>query len=277
MNENGPIIRLVDVHKALDGQVVLGGVSLDVQQGKTTVIIGPSGCGKSVMLKHIVALLRPDRGKVFFRDYEVSAMTERQLVPIRRRMGFLFQGSALFDSMTVEENICFPLKEHGIGVKDERRDRCREVLALVGLDGLQSRLPQEISGGQQKRVALARAIVQQPDVILYDEPTTGLDPIRADVINELILKLQDVLGTTAIVVTHDMSSARKVGDRIVMLHKGQFLADTPPVGLDEIKDEVVQRFVQGRASEDDLAQLQQGSFVANPVAAKAEDTEKKDE
>jgi phospholipid/cholesterol/gamma-HCH transport system ATP-binding protein len=261
-HNNEPIIRLENVTKTFDRQVVLNSVSLAIQPGKTTVVIGPSGCGKTVLLKHIVGLIKPDRGKVFFDDQEVSALNDRQLIPIRRQIGFLFQGGALFDSMTVEENIIFPLQENDFGTLAEQRTRCRQVLALVGLDGTQKKYPEELSGGQKKRVALARAVAMDPKVILYDEPTTGLDPIRADLINELIIKLQSMLGTTAVVVTHDMASARKIGDRIVMLHNGRFIADTTPRGLYAIDNDVVARFVQGRASEQELAELQTGKIEA---------------
>jgi phospholipid/cholesterol/gamma-HCH transport system ATP-binding protein len=229
---------------------------MDIQPGRTTVVMGPSGCGKSVLLKHIVALLRPDRGKVFFRKHEVSSMSDRQLVAIRRRMGFLFQSGALFDSMTVGQNVCFPLIEHGMKDPDQRAERCREMLALVGLDGFQDRMPEDLSGGQKKRVALARAVAMRPQVILYDEPTTGLDPIRSDLINELILKLQKALGTTAVVVTHDMASASKVGDRILMLFEGRFVADTTPDKLLDEDDEIVARFVRGQASRQELAEIE---------------------
>ena len=251
------LIRLDDVHKAFDDGPVLDGVSARFIQGQTTVIIGPSGCGKSVLLKHIIGLQRPDRGEVWFDGYRVSTMRESELVPLRRKMSYLFQSGALFDSMTVEENICFPLVEHRRGNRAERRDKCAEVLRLVGLDGMQRRLPSELSGGQQKRVALARAIVMDPELILYDEPTTGLDPIRGDLINELILKLQRTLGETAIVVTHDIASARKVADRILMLHGGKFIADVAPDQLDHVDDDVVRRFIQGHASPDELAELRQ--------------------
>ena len=263
MSSDQPIIRLRKVRKAFNGQTVLDRISLDVATGQTTVVIGPSGCGKSVMLKHMIGLLRPDSGKVFFHDAEVSAVPERKLTEIRRHMGFLFQGGALFDSMTVQENIVFPMEEHGLGDQPGRRAKCMEMLSLVGLEGYEGRFPEELSGGQKKRVALARAIVLRPEVILYDEPTTGLDPVRADLINELIIKLQSVLGTTAVVVTHDMASARKVGDRILMLHEGQFLADSTPEGLAGIDNEVVQRFVEGRAGKEELTQLHRGAVSGN--------------
>ena len=259
MNENDPpIIRLEGVHKAFGTLRVLRGVNLAIRRGETTVVIGPSGCGKSVLLKHIAGLLRPDRGKVFFHEQEVSALSEARLVAVRRRMGFLFQGGALFDSMTVGENVCFPMTEHAKGAEAERRERCARVLAMVGLDGLQGRYPEELSGGQKKRVALARAVVLDPELILYDEPTTGLDPIRADLINELILRLHRALGTTSVVVTHDLVSARKVGDRILMLHRGRFIADTPPGRMGEVDDEVFARFIEGRADTKQLAELETG-------------------
>lgn len=258
MSDSRPIIRLESVHKAFDSLTVLSGVSLSIMPGQTTVIIGPSGCGKSVLLKHMVGLLKPDNGRVFYRDQDLTRMSERQLAPIRRKVGFLFQGGALFDSMTVEENIIFPLSENEVGTEEQWVDRCKQVLTLVGLDGVQNKHPEELSGGQKKRVALARALAMEPEVILYDEPTTGLDPIRSDLINELMLKLQRELGTTAVVVTHDMQSACKVGDRIVMLYNGQFIADTTPGGLAKIGNDIVTRFVQGRASEDELAELQTG-------------------
>ena len=262
MVQTEPIIRLQNVHKAFNSHPVLSGINLDISPHETTVIIGPSGCGKSVLLRHVVGLLKPDKGKVYFRKYEVSALTERMLARVRSRIGFLFQGGALFDSMTVEQNVCFPLDEHAVGTRGERKDKCRTVLSLVGLDGLQDQYPEELSGGQKKRVALARAIAMSPEVILYDEPTTGLDPIRADLINELIIKLQHTLGTTALVVTHDMASARKVGDRIVMLDEGHLIVDTTPEGLDDINDETVKRFINGQASAEELAELQTEQFTA---------------
>ncbi|MDP6636184.1 MAG: ATP-binding cassette domain-containing protein [Phycisphaerae bacterium] len=261
MAQTEPVIRLQNVYKTFNSHPVLCGVSLDIAPHETTVIIGPSGCGKSVLLRHIVGLLKPDKGKVYFRHYEVSALPERKLTKVRSRIGFLFQGGALFDSMTVGQNVCFPLDEHAIGTRAERIAKCRTVLSLVGLDGLQDQFPEELSGGQKKRVALARAIAMSPEAILYDEPTTGLDPIRADLINELIIKLQHALGTTAIVVTHDMASARKVGDRIVMLNEGHFIVDTTPEGLDDIDNETVMRFIDGQASEAELAELQTEQFT----------------
>jgi phospholipid/cholesterol/gamma-HCH transport system ATP-binding protein len=250
-----PIIRFAGVSKSFGDRVVLDNVDLAVRQGLTTAIIGPSGCGKTVLLKTIAGLIKPDSGEVFYREQEISGLSERELIPVRRHMGFVFQDAALFDSMTVEQNISFPLETHGAGDAAQRIARCHEVLVLVGLDGLGHRYPAELSGGQKKRVGLARAIALDPEVILYDEPTTGLDPIRADLIDRLIAKLQRVLGSTAIVVTHDMNTVRKIADRVLMLHDGRFIADSTPAGLGQVKDDVVARFVQGRASPQELAEL----------------------
>ena len=184
-----PVVRLEGVHKRFDNLDVLAGISLGLQRGHTTVIIGESGAGKSVILKHIVRLLRPDRGEVYYHDQRIDNLPERRLVQIRRRFGFLFQLSALFDSMTVGENVAFPIREHTRRPRREIDRIAAEKLAMVGLDGLQSKWPAELSGGQKKRVALARAIAMDPEIILYDEPTTGLDPPRADIINQLIMML----------------------------------------------------------------------------------------
>jgi len=255
MTDHDPIIHVKNLHKAFGPLVVLGGVELAIAPGQTTVIIGPSGSGKSVFLKTIVGLIKPDRGRVVFKGETLSNLSEKKLARVRTKFGFLFQGAALFDSMTVGENVAFPLEEHHVGTREEQNRRVADVLGMVGLDGLQGRFPEELSGGQKKRVALARAIVLNPEVILYDEPTTGLDPIRADLINELIRRLQRTLCVTSIVVTHDMASARRVGDRIVMLHKGQFIADATPDHLDTIQNDTVRRFIEGRASEEELGTL----------------------
>ncbi len=260
MTDRDGIIRLEKLHKRFGQQDVLDGIDLQIEAGKTTVVIGPSGCGKTVLMKHMIALLRPDSGKVWYRDQLISKMSERNLSEIRKRYGFVFQGGALFDSMTVEENICFPLKEHGMGNEAEHKQRCGKVLGMVGLTDSEEKLPGELSGGQKKRVALARAIVMDPEIILYDEPTTGLDPIRADLINELILRLREALGATSVVVTHDMASARKIADRIVMLYRGNLIVDTTPDRICEIDNDVVARFVQGRASDDELAEMSENEL-----------------
>ncbi len=242
-----PIVELRNIHKRFGPLKVLRGVDLQLPRGRTTVIIGESGTGKSVLLKHMLGLIHPDRGQVFVDGERVDHLRERQWVPVRKRFGFLFQMGALFDSMTTGENVAFPLREHTT-LSDEEIDRMvAEKLALVGLDGVQSKWPAELSGGQRKRVALARAIALNPDVVLYDEPTTGLDPIRADMINDLIIKLRTELGITSVVVTHDMTSAFKVADKIHMLHHGEFIASGTADDFRGSSDPRVRRFVTGDA------------------------------
>jgi phospholipid/cholesterol/gamma-HCH transport system ATP-binding protein len=239
------IIRFVDVHKSFGPQRVLAGISLEVQTGKTLVILGPSGCGKSVLLKHIVGLLRPDAGEIYFGDQRIDNLSERALTPVRMQMGLLFQMGALFDSMSVFDNVVFPLLEHTRQTPSERIERVRAALATVDMTGYEGRLPAQLSGGQRKRVALARAIVLQPRVVLYDEPTTGLDPVRADGINSLIIKLRDTLGITSIVVTHDLASARRVADRVIMLLGGHIAAEGTYRDLTRSPDPRIQQFIVG--------------------------------
>lgn len=250
-----PLIELRGVWKRFGALEVLRGLSLTFIRGHTTVIIGESGTGKSVLLKHLVGLLRPDAGEVYFHGRRIDRLREYELVEIRRRFGFLFQGGALFDSLTVAENVAFPLVEHTRKTPAERERIVTEKLRMVGLDGLQHRKPAELSGGQRKRVGLARAIALDPEVVLYDEPTTGLDPVRADVINELILKLKREIQVSSIVVTHDMTSAFKVGDRIVLLRHGEVVADGPPDLFRTSDNPAIRRFVDGRATPEDLAAL----------------------
>lgn len=239
------VVRLVDLHKRFGNLIVLDGVNLDLYEGQTTVIIGESGSGKSVLLNHIVRLIRPDSGEVYFRGQRIDGLSERDLADIRPRFGYLFQLSALFDSMTVGHNIAFPIKEHTRKRREEIERIVSNKLAMVGLDGVQNKWPAELSGGQKKRVALARAIALDPEIILYDEPTTGLDPPRADEINELIIKLKRELSVTGVVVTHDMASARKVADRIVMLFRGKLIFDGSPESIQNVQDPRVRNFVQG--------------------------------
>ena len=251
------LIELRNVHKRFGRLVVLNGVTLSIEEGQSVVIIGASGSGKSVMLKHIVGLLKPDRGEVWVDGERIDTRTEREMDAIRQQFGFLFQMGALFDSLNVEENVGFPLVEHTRKAPAEIAKIVAQKLAMVGLDGTQKKMPGELSGGQKKRVALARAIALGPRVILYDEPTTGLDPIRSDVINELILKLKRELNVTSIVVTHDMNSAFKVGDRIVMLHEGKLIFDGTPKEIQKSEVPVVRRFVLGEAGEQELAGLRE--------------------
>lgn len=239
------IARLEGVSKAFGALKVLRSVTLGFEERKTTVVLGPSGAGKSVLLKHLVGLLEPDNGEVWFRDARVDHVSEAQRAPIRRQIGFVFQLSALFDSMTVGENVAFPLTEHTALMREELAAKIEEALAMVGLSGAQPKLPSQLSGGQKKRVALARAIVLRPALVLYDEPTTGLDPIRADGINELIVRMRDQLGVTGVVVTHDLAAARKVADRVVVLYHGQIIADGTFGALDASAHPYVKRFLAG--------------------------------
>jgi len=250
-----PVIELKNVYKSFGTNVVLNGINLQIEPGKTTVILGESGTGKSVLLKLIVALLYPNKGRVFFEGRDVNRLSGRDLAKVRTNFGFLFQAGALFDSMTSYDNVAFPLREHTELSEDEIREKVTEKLRMVGLEAFANRMPGQLSGGQRKRVALARAIALEPKVILYDEPTTGLDPIRADVIDELILKLKEELHVTSIVVTHDMKSAFKVADRILMLYHGNFIFDGTADEIRQSKDERIQRFISGQADEKELEAL----------------------
>ena len=256
MAENGvPIIELKNVSKAFGPMRVLDGINLSIRRAQTTVILGESGTGKSVLLKTIIGLLKPDRGQVIFDGTDLAAQPERELARIRIRFGFLFQGGALFDSMDAGENVAFTLRQHTRMPDEKIRQIVRNKLRLVGLEGIESKMPAKLSGGQKKRVALARAIAMNPEVILYDEPTTGLDPIRSDVINELIIRLKDRLHVTSIVVTHDMKSAFKVADRVLMLYQGKFIFDGTTDELQHCRDERVRQFVAGQADPKELEAL----------------------
>ncbi|HAW94876.1 MAG TPA: ABC transporter ATP-binding protein [Phycisphaerales bacterium] len=249
------LVRAHDLRKSFNGKEILKGLSVEFAPHRTTVVLGPSGCGKSVMLKHLVGLLRPDSGEVHFDDVRIDTMPEKRMTPIRRQFGFLFQMGALFDSLNVRMNIEFPLVESGVTDPEERRQRVREVLSMVGLTDTEEMMPADLSGGQRKRIALARSIVLRPRVILYDEPTTGLDPIRSDVINELILKLQRELEATSIVVTHDLTSAFKVADHMLLMLDGKIVMQGPPSAFKNPENPEVARFMQGRASDEDLAAI----------------------
>ena len=261
-HDNGVIV-LENITKMFGRNLVLDNVSLAIEKGKTTVVIGPSGCGKTVLVKHLIILLRPNSGKVFFKNRRIDNLTENELNKVRTQYGFLFQGGALFDSLSVSENIIFPIRQH-FKITDWKQveELVKAKLAMVGLDGYQNRFPANLSGGQRKRVALARAIALNPEVVLYDEPTTGLDPIRSDVINELILKLQRELGVSSVVVTHDMTSAYKVADRIIMLHKGKIVADGDADHIRNHPHPIVQQFIHGQVNEDDLAVLRMSGKIS---------------
>jgi phospholipid/cholesterol/gamma-HCH transport system ATP-binding protein len=256
------IIEVRSLTKRFGHKMVLDNISLSIEKGQTTVIIGPSGCGKTVLIKHFIVLQRPTEGEVYFKGRRVDDLSERELNEVRTQFGYLFQEGALFDSMTIAENIMFPIRQH-VKVRNWREvdEIVKMKLAMVGLDGFQNYFPARLSGGQRKRAALARAIALNPEVLLYDEPTTGLDPIRSDIINELILKLKRELGVTTVVVTHDMKSAYKVANRIIMLHNGKIVADGDADHIRNHPHPVVQQFINGQVGEDDLAVLRMSGSV----------------
>jgi len=242
------LIRLEHVRKAFGKYVVFEDLSIGLRRGETTVVLGASGVGKSVLLKLILGLLKPTRGRLFVDGTEISHLSERDLVEVRKRFGMVFQGAALFDFMTVYENVAFGLHEHKDLPENEVRRIVAQKLALVDMAGTEKLLPEQLSGGMRKRVGLARAIAMEPEVLLYDEPTTGLDPVTADTINDLILRCQRELKTTSIVVTHDMASAYKVGDRMILIYEGKVIADAAPDQIRRHPDIRVQRFIHGDAS-----------------------------
>jgi len=240
-----PLVRLVGVEKKLGRQKVLRGVDLEIREGERMVIIGRSGGGKSVLLKHIIGLMQPDAGQVWFRDKDLAQLSEEELVPLRKETGMLFQNGALFDSLSVGENVAFPLREKGGISEHDIQAEVERALKIVDLPRQEHKWPSELSGGMRKRVALARAAIAKPALMLYDEPTSGLDPVVSDSINKLMIRLGEELKMTSVIVTHDMVSAREVGDRIAMLHEGRiYCVDEPKVVL-ESKDPIVHRFVNG--------------------------------
>jgi phospholipid/cholesterol/gamma-HCH transport system ATP-binding protein len=252
--EEPPLVRFESVAKRFGAQQVLRGIDLALQRGQTTVVIGESGCGKTVMLKLIIGLLRPTDGRVLFDSRVLTDLSERELTRQRLRFGFLFQSAALFDSLTVFDNVAFPLREHTTKSPAEIHNDVTQRLQEVGLrPGVEVKKPAELSGGMRKRVGLARAIVMSPEVMLYDEPTTGLDPIMSDVINDLIVQTRQRHGVTSIVVTHDMNTVRKVADRVVMLYPlarlqptdGQIIFDGTIGELEKATDPRVRNFVMG--------------------------------
>ncbi len=239
------MISIRNLHKSFNGKNVLTGATLDIPHGQTQVIIGRSGTGKSVLLKLIIGLLKPESGKIFVEEEEITAMNVRELFQVRRKFGMLFQGAALFDSMTVEENVALGVRFHRLMHEREIERRVAESLELVDLPNTQNLKPAELSGGMRKRVGLARALMMNPEFVLYDEPTTGLDPVTADSINDLIINCADKLGVTSIVVTHDMASAFKVGDNIAMLHEGKVIFTGTPEEVRRTNEPRVRQFVEG--------------------------------
>ncbi len=242
------MIEIINLCKSFGDNVVLDNLNLTLNTGETTVIIGRSGCGKSVLLKHIIGLMKPDSGQVFIDGKDITAMNDKELKKIRMKFGMLFQGSALFDSLSVGENVGFALLEHTDTPRYIIRERVTESLRLVGLKDIEHLKPAELSGGMKKRVGLARAICMRPQIILYDEPTTGVDPIMGDAINDLISQLHDKLKTTSIAVTHDMRSAYKIATRIAMLYNGKIIANGTPEEIKNSKDPVVKQFITGAAA-----------------------------
>jgi phospholipid/cholesterol/gamma-HCH transport system ATP-binding protein len=253
-----PLVETRDLCVRFGRQTVLRGISLSVPRGQTVVVIGESGCGKTVLLKALIGLVRPTSGEVYFDGKNISQLDEKELTRERMRFGFVFQQAALFDSMTVAQNVAFPLKEHSLKSDSEVREIVLSLLSEVGLpENVISKRPAELSGGMRKRVGLARALALNPELMLYDEPTTGLDPIMSDVINELIQSTRKTHPVTSIVVTHDMNTAKKVADRVVMMYpmsrlrqdEPQVIFDGPPEELERTRDRRVTQFVRGEAGE----------------------------
>jgi len=240
-------IECRDVWKSFERKRVLRGLNLTIEPGETVVIIGQSGTGKSVLLKHIVGLLAADRGQILVDGVNVAKLSHKKLFELRMRFGMVFQSAALFDSLTVAENVGLGIREHTDKTDEEITKICEEKLHMVGLEGAAGKVPAELSGGMKKRVGFARAIAMNPECVLYDEPTTGLDPIMSDVINNLIIKLSSELKITSVVVTHDLASAYKVGHRIAMLHEGVVIFQGTPDEIRETDHPLVRQFIEGRA------------------------------
>ncbi len=241
------MIEVIGLLKSFNGKKVLDGVNLSIEKGEITVIIGRSGEGKSVLLKHIIGLLKPDSGQILVDEEDITKMNEKELDIIRRKFGMLFQGAALFDSMTVGENVGFPLMEHTSMYFNEVKGVVRDKLQKVGLSGIEQMMPADLSGGMKKRVGLARAIVMDPEIILFDEPTTGLDPIMSDSIATLIQNTQKGLNTTYVVITHDISLTYKIADSIAMLHEGKIIEEGTVEEIKNSTNPIVRQFIEGKA------------------------------
>lgn len=241
------MIKVADVHKSLGGKPVLAGVNLEVRKGETMVIIGQSGAGKSILLKLIIGIMNPDRGEIFLDGHEITRLTGEERLRLNRKVGMVFQAAALFDSMTVAENVAFGLERHCRLGPQEIKKIVSEALEMVGLRGIENLMPHQLSGGMKKRVGLARAIAYRPEIMLYDEPSTGIDPIRADAINEMINKFKQELGVTSIVITHDIASAYRVADRMAMLYGGRIIEVGTPEEFRRSQNPVIQQFIRGEA------------------------------
>lgn len=259
-------IEMIDVHKAFGPKRVLSGFTLKVEDGETLALVDFSGAGKSVALKHIVGLLRPDAGTVRVDGQDVQALTREELYELRRQVGYVFQFAALFDSMTIAENLAMGLRKKGGMSEEEIRQRIAESLALVELEGFEERFPAELSGGQKKRAGLARAICFRPKYLLYDEPTSGLDPVTTTVIDRLILKMKEELGVTSLVITHDMGSAYRVSDRIAMLYDGRVLEVGTPDEIRRTENPIVRGFVEGRPELVEEGRLEASGAAGNGSA-----------
>jgi len=246
---SAPLLEVRDLVQKIGGQEILRGVSIEVQNGETLVLLGKSGGGKSVFLRHLIGLMHPISGSIIFEGREITSLSEREMEPVRRKIGMLFQDGALFDSMDVFDNVAFPLRERGEKSPSVVSEKVAQALTMVNMTGHEHKMPVNLSGGMRKRVALARAIISPPDVILYDEPTAGLDPIVSDSINRLIRHLQRQLHVTSLVVTHDMVSCYHIADRVALLNEGRIYFLGTPAELRETKDPVIRDFVDGRSGE----------------------------
>ena len=242
----GPKIRVENLRKSFHGKVVLDGIGFAVEEGESLVILGPSGTGKSVLLKHLIGLIRPDSGLLAVDGHDFWSLSDRERTRVRKKFGMSFQEGALFDSMSVFDNVAFPLRRSGRPAA-EIRDRVRECLAMVHLPNVEAKRPSELSGGMRRRVGFARAIAHQPEILLFDEPNTGLDPIMTDVIDEVILELKERLDVTIVTITHHIPSARKIGDRVALLFGGKLLYQATPEEFLKSEDPAVRQFVEGRA------------------------------
>lgn len=240
-------IRIRDLRKSFGPKQVLDGVNVEVAPAESFVIIGGSGTGKSVLLKHVIGLLRPDSGTIEVDGTAVETLGNREITEFRRKFGMSFQEGALFDSMTVWQNVAFPLQRLTKMSRGEIDDRVEECLGMVRLEGVSEKMPSQLSGGMRRRVGFARAIAHSPEILLFDEPTTGLDPVTTALIGEVIVDLNDRLKTTTVTITHDMESAFRIGDRIAMIHHGKIIAEAPPQEFRRLEDPRVQQFIHGRA------------------------------
>jgi phospholipid/cholesterol/gamma-HCH transport system ATP-binding protein len=256
-----PKIRAENLRKSFHGKVVLDGIDLSIAEGESLVVVGPSGTGKSVLLKHLIGLIRPDSGKVYVDGQDFWAISDTERTEVRRKFGMSFQEGALFDSMSVFDNVAFPLRRSGRPPEEVRR-RVRECLDIVHLPNVETKRPSELSGGMRRRVGFARAIAHQPAILLFDEPNTGLDPIMTDVIDEVILELKERLDPTIATITHHMESARKIGDRIALLHGGRILYEAPPDEFLRSNHPAVRQFVDGRADGPLTVEFERGSRSA---------------